>query len=267
MYSLRARCSPGGVSSCVRCGPGGAPARAAAFPAAPAQVSSAQPKPGGHYPLPLSPSELRAPLAHADGARLHRRRPPALGRFALVPLEAIDLLEVLAAAVERPVRVPRDRRRSPSRPARRARSTRRAWPRSRAWVARIRPAAPQTRSAAPQTRSAAAQSRGCAPHLLGDPLTLALKLPARPGEGAKGSAVGSSVMAARLLSSVENSCPTPASRGTAFGTANRGTTPGFLRISTRFVGRFSHRDGGCRRRIRSRPPCFRLPPASWSSTA
>src|SRR6516162_6916114 len=55
MQSLRARCSPGGVSSCVRCGPGGAPARAAAFPAAPAQVSSAQPKPGGHYPLPLSP--------------------------------------------------------------------------------------------------------------------------------------------------------------------------------------------------------------------
>src|SRR6516225_8634399 len=88
--------TPGGVSLCVRCGPGGAPARAAAFPAAPAQVSSAQPKPGGHYPLPLSPSELRAPLAHADGARLHRRRPPALGRFALVPLEAIDLLEVLA---------------------------------------------------------------------------------------------------------------------------------------------------------------------------
>src|SRR6516162_5330446 len=132
MQSLRARCSPGGVSSCVRCGPGGAPARAAAFPAAPAQVSSAQPKPGGHYPLPLSPSELRAPLAHADGARLHRRRPPALGRFALVPLEAIDLLEVLATSVERPVRVPRDRRRSPSRPARRARSTRRAWPRSRA---------------------------------------------------------------------------------------------------------------------------------------
>ena len=63
----------------------------------------------------------------------------------------IDLLEVLAAgcrtagrhprrhaksnsfaARRRPVRVPRDRRRSPSRPARRARSTRRAWPRSRA---------------------------------------------------------------------------------------------------------------------------------------
>jgi len=38
----------------------------------------------------------------------------------------------LFAARRRPVRVPRDRRRSPSRPARRARSTRRAWPRSRA---------------------------------------------------------------------------------------------------------------------------------------
>src|SRR6516164_1662695 len=38
----------------------------------------------------------------------------------------------LFAARRRPVRVPRDRRRSPSRPARRARSTHRAWPRSRA---------------------------------------------------------------------------------------------------------------------------------------
>src|SRR6516165_12713356 len=38
----------------------------------------------------------------------------------------------LFAARRRPVRVPRDRRRSPSRPARRARSTRRAWPQSRA---------------------------------------------------------------------------------------------------------------------------------------